>query len=52
MTRSAKATWVEALAAIPNLPPRPQDFSEPAWTFLLFDPVCHVSAISLLLQLV
>jgi hypothetical protein len=45
MARSARSTWIQALAAVPDLPPRPEDLSEYAWTRLLFDGVCHVSLV-------
>jgi hypothetical protein len=47
MARSARSTWIQALAAVPNLPPRPEDLSEYAWTRLLFDGVCHVSLVAI-----
>ncbi|KAG6827413.1 hypothetical protein H0H92_011912 [Tricholoma furcatifolium] len=30
-----------ALQNVPGLPPCPPEFSEPAWTHLVFDPYCH-----------
>jgi hypothetical protein len=42
MARSARTTWIQALATIPDLPPCPDDLTEPAWTRLVFDPTCHV----------
>jgi hypothetical protein len=42
MARSARPTWVFALATVPGLPPCPDDMTEPAWVRLVFDQVCHV----------
>jgi hypothetical protein len=41
MARSARATWIQALATIPDLPPCPEDMTECAWTHLLFDSSCY-----------
>lgn len=40
--RSARVTWTQVLATMPDLPPCLDDLTEIAWTRLLLDTVCHV----------
>jgi hypothetical protein len=42
MSRTSRSTWVEALAAVPDCPPVPEDITEPAWVHLAFEQACHV----------
>jgi hypothetical protein len=43
MSRSARAIWIQALRAEPELPECPEGMTEPAWVKLVFESVCHVS---------
>ncbi|KAJ3527621.1 hypothetical protein NMY22_g9722 [Coprinellus aureogranulatus] len=42
MQRSSKDVWKSALASVVDLPPRPEDLTEPQWVDLLFGRNCHV----------
>jgi hypothetical protein len=42
LNRNARSVWVDALQAVPGLPPCPEDLSEPAYTRLAFDTHCSV----------
>lgn len=42
MSRNTQRLWQAARLNIPDLPPCPDDLSEPAFANLVFDPHCHV----------
>jgi hypothetical protein len=46
VTRSARATWLQAISRVPDIPSCPvEDMTELAWIRLLFDPTCHVRSL-------
>jgi CelD/BcsL family acetyltransferase involved in cellulose biosynthesis len=46
VARSARATWLQAISRVPDIPSCPEeDMTELAWIRLLFDPTCHVRSL-------
>jgi hypothetical protein len=41
---SSRSIWATALADVPDMPPCPDDLTEPQYTRLAFENVCHVSS--------
>ncbi|RXW15569.1 hypothetical protein EST38_g10282 [Candolleomyces aberdarensis] len=41
MNRASKSIWTHALSTVEDLPPCPDDLSEPQYTYLMFTNHCH-----------
>ncbi|KAH9847111.1 hypothetical protein C2E23DRAFT_742536, partial [Lenzites betulinus] len=46
LSRKTRTVWKASLSAIGDLPPCPEDMSEPAYAALLFDKICTVGPCS------
>lgn len=45
LSRKSRFVWTASLASVEGLPPCPEGMSESAYSALLFDRVCNVSAL-------
>ena len=43
MNRASKSIWTHVLSGVEDLPPCPEDLSEPQYAYLMFTDHCHVS---------